>query len=75
MTAKEPVRLNTNFLVSKFGNYKYLTDCINEKALHLFKAILIHTKGKQANVVRTGVEFKNLLEETSMNVEACTASC
>ena len=60
MTATEPVRFNTDFLVPKFGSCEYSLNHPNESPLHLFrehtKDILSQPQGEQEIEVRTGIE-------------------
>lgn len=66
LNVTKSVRLNTDFLVSKFGNCEYLMCHSNENAIripkNIQKVILDLTKSEQATEVRTVFESQNHVE-------------
>ena len=68
--------MNVDFLVVKFGSCEYSSNRLNESACHLSrgysKAILNQLQGEQDIEVRTGVDFRNRVEEIPAQAEAST---
>ena len=71
----EPVRLNTDSLVPKFGGCKYSSNLPNESTLLLSKgnpeAILNPSRDEQEVEMRTSVKPRNHVKSTFVQVEGC----